>query len=70
MLVETVGVGQSETAVQDLVDCFVLVLPPVGGDELQVRAGLRRGGAGRGGAGLCLQLLLRSRIRTPFFLFF
>lgn len=36
MLVETVGVGQSETAVQDLVDVFVLVLPPVGGDELQV----------------------------------
>ena len=32
---ETVGVGQSETAVQDLVDVFVLVLPPVGGDELQ-----------------------------------
>jgi hypothetical protein len=37
VLVETVGVGQSETAVQDLVDIFVLVLPPVGGDELQVR---------------------------------
>lgn len=37
VLVETVGVGQSETAVQDLVDVFVLVLPPVGGDELQVR---------------------------------
>ncbi|EFN57561.1 hypothetical protein CHLNCDRAFT_21255 [Chlorella variabilis] len=36
VLVETVGVGQSETAVQDLVDVFVLVLPPVGGDELQV----------------------------------
>ncbi|KAI3432586.1 hypothetical protein D9Q98_004134 [Chlorella vulgaris] len=36
VLVETVGVGQSETAVQDLVDIFVLVLPPVGGDELQV----------------------------------
>lgn len=36
MLVETVGVGQSEVAVQDLVDVFVLVLPPVGGDELQV----------------------------------
>lgn len=36
VLVETVGVGQSETAVQDLVDVFILVLPPVGGDELQV----------------------------------
>lgn len=39
VLVETVGVGQSETAVQDLVDLFMLVLPPVGGDELQVQAG-------------------------------
>ena len=37
--------GQSETAVQDLVDVFVLVLPPVGGDELQV------GLLGAGGAG-------------------
>ncbi|KAL4421731.1 hypothetical protein ABPG77_002347 [Micractinium sp. CCAP 211/92] len=36
VLVETVGVGQSEVAVQDLVDLFLLVLPPVGGDELQV----------------------------------
>lgn len=36
VLVETVGVGQSETAVEDLVDCFMLVVPPVGGDELQV----------------------------------
>ncbi|KAL4452556.1 hypothetical protein ABPG75_008218 [Micractinium tetrahymenae] len=36
VLVETVGVGQSEVAVQDLVDVFMLVLPPVGGDELQV----------------------------------
>lgn len=36
VLVETVGVGQSEVAVQDLVDVFLLVLPPVGGDELQV----------------------------------
>ena len=36
VLVETVGVGQSETAVSKLVDCMVLVLPPVGGDELQL----------------------------------
>lgn len=36
ILVETVGVGQSETAVADLVDCMMLVLPPVGGDDLQV----------------------------------
>ncbi|KAH7622145.1 putative Methylmalonic aciduria type A protein, mitochondrial [Nannochloris sp. 'desiccata'] len=35
ILIETVGVGQSEIAVGDLVDCMVLVLPPVGGDELQ-----------------------------------
>ena len=35
ILVETVGVGQSEIAVADLVDCMVLVLPPVGGDDLQ-----------------------------------
>lgn len=28
---ETVGVGQSEIAVSDLVDCVVLVLPPSGG---------------------------------------
>ena len=35
LLVETVGVGQSEISVSDLVDCMLLVLPPVGGDELQ-----------------------------------
>ncbi len=40
VLVETVGVGQSETAVADLVDMFVLLLLPSGGDELQ---GLKRG---------------------------
>ena len=36
VFVETVGVGQSETAVEDLVDIFVLLVPPAGGDELQV----------------------------------
>ncbi|KAK9828931.1 hypothetical protein WJX72_002862 [[Myrmecia] bisecta] len=36
VLIETVGVGQSETAVIDLVDCLLLVMPPVGGDDLQV----------------------------------
>lgn len=36
IVIETVGVGQSETAVAHLVDCMVLVLPPVGGDELQM----------------------------------
>lgn len=40
VLVETVGVGQSETAVADMVDLFVLLLPPAGGDELQ---GLKKG---------------------------
>jgi LAO/AO transport system kinase len=38
--VETVGVGQSEVAVADLVDLFVLVAAPGGGDELQ---GIKRG---------------------------
>ena len=40
VIVETVGVGQSETAVADLVDMFVLLLAPGGGDELQ---GLKKG---------------------------
>jgi LAO/AO transport system kinase len=40
ILVETVGVGQSETAVADMTDMFVLMLLPGGGDELQ---GLKKG---------------------------
>lgn len=28
--------GQSETAVCDMVDMFVLIIPPAAGDELQV----------------------------------
>jgi LAO/AO transport system kinase len=40
VIVETVGVGQSETAVADMVDCFVLLAAPGGGDELQ---GIKRG---------------------------
>ncbi len=40
ILIETVGVGQSETAVADLVDMFLLLLVPGGGDELQ---GIKRG---------------------------
>ncbi len=40
VIVETVGVGQSETAVADMVDMFVLLLAPAGGDELQ---GLKKG---------------------------
>lgn len=40
ILVETVGVGQSETAVADMVDLFLLLLLPAGGDELQ---GIKKG---------------------------
>jgi LAO/AO transport system kinase len=40
ILVETIGVGQAETAVAEIVDMFVLILPPAGGDELQ---GIKRG---------------------------
>ena len=40
VLVETVGVGQSETAVANLTDAFVLLVAPAGGDELQ---GVKRG---------------------------
>ena len=36
IVVETVGVGQSETAVCDMTDMFLLLLPPAAGDELQV----------------------------------
>jgi len=40
ILIETVGVGQSETLVSKLCDIFVLLLAPAGGDELQ---GVKRG---------------------------
>ncbi|WP_371156619.1 methylmalonyl Co-A mutase-associated GTPase MeaB [Jannaschia sp. 2305UL9-9] len=40
VLVETVGVGQSETMVAQMCDLFVLLLAPAGGDELQ---GVKRG---------------------------
>jgi LAO/AO transport system kinase len=40
VLIETVGVGQSEVAVDAMVDTFVLLLAPGGGDELQ---GIKRG---------------------------
>lgn len=40
ILVETVGVGQSETAVRSMTDFFLLVLVPGAGDELQ---GIKRG---------------------------
>ncbi|MEZ6197019.1 MAG: methylmalonyl Co-A mutase-associated GTPase MeaB [Planctomycetota bacterium] len=40
VLVETVGVGQSETAVADMVDTFCVLAQPGAGDELQ---GIKRG---------------------------
>jgi LAO/AO transport system kinase len=40
VMVETVGVGQSEVAVAGMVDLFVLVIAPGAGDELQ---GIKRG---------------------------
>ncbi len=40
VLVETVGVGQSETAVAGLTDLFLLLVGPGGGDDLQ---GIKRG---------------------------
>ena len=36
VVVETVGVGQSEVAVADMVDLFCLLISPTHGDELQV----------------------------------
>ena len=40
VIVETIGVGQSEVAVADMVDVFTLLVAPGGGDELQ---GIKRG---------------------------
>lgn len=40
VIVETVGVGQSETLVAEMTDIFLLLLLPGGGDELQ---GIKRG---------------------------
>jgi len=40
VLVETVGVGQSEIMVAEMTDVFLLLLGPAGGDELQ---GVKRG---------------------------
>jgi LAO/AO transport system kinase len=40
VIVETVGVGQSETTVSEMVDMFLLLLAPGAGDELQ---GLKKG---------------------------
>lgn len=40
IIIETVGVGQSETVVKDMVDYFLLLMLAGGGDELQ---GIKRG---------------------------
>jgi LAO/AO transport system kinase len=40
VIVESVGVGQSESELAEIVDCFCLLLAPGGGDELQ---GIKRG---------------------------
>jgi LAO/AO transport system kinase len=40
ILIETVGVGQSETVVADMTDCFLALMLPGAGDELQ---GIKRG---------------------------
>jgi LAO/AO transport system kinase len=40
IIVETVGVGQSETLVADMVDCFLVLMLPNAGDELQ---GIKKG---------------------------
>jgi LAO/AO transport system kinase len=40
ILVETVGIGQSETAVADMTDFFLVLMLPGGGDELQ---GIKKG---------------------------
>ena len=40
VLVETVGIGQSETAVADMTDCFLALMLPGAGDELQ---GIKKG---------------------------
>ncbi|MFT5696906.1 MAG: LAO/AO transport system kinase [Myxococcota bacterium] len=40
VIVETVGIGQSQVAVAGMVDFFMLVLLPAGGDELQ---GIKKG---------------------------
>lgn len=40
VLIETVGVGQSETLVAEMTDLFILLMAPAGGDELQ---GVKRG---------------------------
>jgi LAO/AO transport system kinase len=77
IIVETVGIGQSETAVADMVDVFVALMLPGAGDELQ---GIKKGvveiadiiavnkadGAGREAAGAAAaEYRAALRILTP-----
>ncbi|MEZ5262000.1 MAG: methylmalonyl Co-A mutase-associated GTPase MeaB [Acidimicrobiales bacterium] len=50
VLVETVGVGQSETIVADMVDFFLVLMLPGAGDELQgIKKGILEAGRPAGG---------------------
>jgi hypothetical protein len=40
VIIETVGIGQSEVTISQVADCTVLLLNPAGGDDLQ---GLKKG---------------------------
>ena len=40
IFIETMGVGQAETSVYNMVDIFLVLLLPSGGDELQ---GIKKG---------------------------
>ena len=39
VIVESVGLGQSEVEIDNAVDMLVMIVPPGGGDGLQVRYG-------------------------------
>ena len=39
VIVESVGLGQSEVEIDNAVDMLVMIVPPGGGDGLQVRCG-------------------------------
>eukprot|EP00300_Choanocystis_sp_HF-7_P000612 c10511_g1_i2.p1 GENE.c10511_g1_i2~~c10511_g1_i2.p1 ORF type:complete len:226 (+),score=29.21 c10511_g1_i2:84-680(+) len=43
VIIETVGVGQSEVAARDIADMFVVLLPPGAGDDLQVNSHCGKG---------------------------
>lgn len=56
--------GQSEFAVADMVDMFVLLIPPAGGDELQVRHVLK-GAAIGASAPNAEQILIKTGALFP-----